>query len=365
MRNRAWGFVLFWGRITSYTNGMSTAWHTGTPPTDWDTQQANLSAHFLQGRAWAALQETQGKTVYYASGKSWSWVAIRESNRLGSRLYAPYGPTASSPAALTRAITALLECAAEIGVDYIRIEPQSPNAKKVLKQLRAKRAHRDIQPKNTLIKDLDRPDEELFAEMMSTNRRLYRRAEQTGFMFTQSHDPADIAPFLEMIHQVAARTGIQPHSDNYYRQMVETLLPLKAASIFIARYKGEPVSAAIVYEDARTRYYAHAASAESARKLQPSVYLVGHLIFDAKAQGKLHFDYFGVAPPHASKKHRWAGFSQFKRSFGGHEVEYTGTWEIPLKKARYQAYRLFNRLQRAKTKSRKFAARTVKRITKR
>lgn len=344
---------------------MNSVWHIGTPPTDWDEQQANLSAHFLQGRAWATLQEVRGKKIYYASAKHWSWMAILESNRLGSRLYTPYGPTASSPASLDKAIAALLECAQELDVDYIRVEPQAPNAKKILRQLHAKHAHRDIQPKNTLIKDLDRPDEELFAEMMSTNRRLYRRAEQTGFTFQQSYDPVDIAPFLDMIHQVAARTGIQPHSDEYYQQMVQTLLPLKAASIFTARHNGKPVSTAIVYEDAHTRYYAHGANAESARKLQPSVYLVGHMIFDAKAQGKEHFDYYGVAPPNAPKKHKWAGFSQFKRSFGGREVDYAGTWEIPLKKARYQAYRLFNRIQHAKTKSRKLAARTVKRLTKR
>ena len=334
-------------------------WHTGTPPKEWDEQQSNLSAHFLQSRGWALFQEAQGKKIYYASGKTWSWIAILESNRFGSRLYTPYGPTASSPSSLTKAIEVLTACAEELDVDFVRIEPQSPNAKKTLKQLRAKRAHRDIQPKNTLVKDLDRPDEELFSEMMSTNRRLYRRAAETGFTFQQSYDPADIEPFLDMIHQVAARTGIQPHSDAYYRKMVETLLPLKAASIFIAKHNGDSVATAIIYEDAHTRYYAHGGNAESARKLQPSVYLVGHMIFDAKAQGKQHFDYYGVAPPHAPKTHKWAGFSQFKRSFGGREVEYAGTWEIPIKKARYQAYRLINRIQRAKTKSRKFVKRVV------
>ena len=341
----------------------ATTWHTGTPSADWDKLQTELSAHFLQQRSWMLFQESLGKKIYFANGSGWSWVAILETNRLGSRLYTPYGPTASSPAALTRAITALTDCANELGVDYLRIEPQGPNAKKVLKQLHAKRAHRDIQPKNTLIKNLDRPDDELFAEMMPTNRRLYRRATESGFSFEQSHDPIDLSYFLDMIHQVAARTGIQPHSDEYYTQMAKALFPHKAAALFIAKHNDKPVATAIVYEDARTRYYAHGANAESARKLQPSVYLVGHMIFDAKARGKKYFDYYGVAPPHTPKTHTWSGFSQFKRSFGGREVEYSGTWEIPLKKTRYQAYRLFNRLQRVKSDSRKLARRTVRRIT--
>jgi lipid II:glycine glycyltransferase (peptidoglycan interpeptide bridge formation enzyme) len=337
--------------------------NTGTPPKGWDELQSSLSAHFLQSRAWAAFQESQGKKVFYASGASWSWVALYESNRFGSRLYAPYGPTAKSPESLKRAIESLVACAEAEDVDFIRVEPQAPSAKKTLRLLRAKRAHRDIQPKNTLIKDLDRPNEELFAEMMSTNRRLHRRAAETGFTFSKSYDPASAKTFLDFIHQVATRTGIQPHSDQYYTSMVQTLLPLGAAAIFTAMHNGTPVSSSIVFQDAHTRYYAHAASAESTRKLQPSVYLLGYLIFDAKNDGKKYFDYYGVAPPHAPKTHKWAGLSQFKRSFGGREVEYSGTWEIPLKKARYQAYRLINRVQHISTKSRKLARSTVRRIT--
>src|SRR6266702_3576991 len=214
---------------------MSTLWHTGIPPLDWDERQTNLSAHFLQGRGWALFQKALGKKVYYASGAHWSWIAIYETNRFGSRLYAPYGPTASSPASLTKALAILVECADELDVDFVRVEPQAPSAKKVLRQLHAKRAHRDIQPKNTLIKDLDRPDEDLFSEMMSTNRRLYRRAAEAGFTFTQSYNPDDVELFLDMIRQVAARTGIQPHSDGYFTKMVETLFPIKAAALFVAR----------------------------------------------------------------------------------------------------------------------------------
>lgn len=337
-------------------------WKTGTPPEDWDTHQTTLSAHFLQQRGWALFQAAQDKQLFYAATKHWSWMAVLETSTFGSRLYAPYGPTASSPSALKQAIEALKDCAEAQNADFIRIEPQAPQAKKILKQLKARRAHRDIQQKNTLVKDLTQSDDELFAEMMSTNRRLYRRAAETGFTFESTQDPRKISLFLDMIHQVAARTGIQPHSDRYFTTMAESLLPAGAATFHIASHNGKPVATAFTFENERTRYYAHAAAAESARKLQPSVYLVGHLIFDAKRLGKSAFDYNGVAPPHAPKSHPWAGFSQFKRSFGGNEVEYVGTWEIPIKKARYQAYRLLVGLADAKSKSRKFAQRTLRKV---
>jgi lipid II:glycine glycyltransferase (peptidoglycan interpeptide bridge formation enzyme) len=322
-----------------------TPWQSGVPPESWNEHQTKLAAHFLQGRAWALFQEARGKKIFYAAGTHWSWLAILEENRFGSRLYTPYGPTATSPAGLKNALGSLLSCGAASGVDFIRIEPHAPQAKKMLKGYPAKHAHRDIQPKHTLIKDLDHSEEALYSEMASTNRRLYRRAEESGFSFDRRNDPAAIRIFLDMIHEVAARTGIQPHSDEYFTTMANVLLPQKAATLFVTYHNKKPVASCIVFEDATTRYYAHAATAESARKLQPGVPLMGHIIFDAKAQGRLHFDYYGVAPPH-SENHTWAGLSQFKRSFGGHEVEYSGTWEIPIKKARYQAYRLLRRIRK-------------------
>jgi lipid II:glycine glycyltransferase (peptidoglycan interpeptide bridge formation enzyme) len=339
----------------------TTTWQTGVPPESWDQQQADLAAHFLQSRAWAAFQLALGKQTFYACGTGWSWTAVLEVNRFGSYLYTPYGPTARSPQSQQKAIESLTACAAQNNVDFVRIEPQSPKAKKTLRDLRAKHAHRDIQPKNTLVKDLDRPFDELYAEMASTNRRLYRQSEKNGFTFESSYDPADLRYFLEMIHEVAKRTGMQPHTDEYFRTMVQALMPLKAARFFIARNNGKPVSVCIVFEDSTTRYYAHAANAESARKLQPSVPLMGHLIFSAQDEGKKYFDYYGVAPPNATNGHKWEGFSRFKRSFGGREVEYSGTWEIPVKLAKYQAYRILSRVRDAGSKSRKFVRKSLKR----
>jgi len=325
-------------------------WKTGTPSNEWDKRQAELSAHFLQSRAWALFQAALGKQIFFAADKHWSWMALLEKNRFGSYLYTPNGPTASSPQSLKRAIAALVECAKTQSADFVRIEPMAPHAKKALKELRAKHTHKDIQPKHTLIKDLDRPYDELYAEMASTNRRLYRQAAKNGFTFESSYDQQYLAPFLEMIHEVAKRTGIQPHPDTYFRQMTEVLLPLKAARFFVARHNGTLVSISIVFENATTRYYAHAASAGFARKLQPSVPLVGHLIFNAQEEGKHYFDYNGVAPPGSPKTHKWAGFSQFKRSFGGREVEFSGTWEIPIKHVRYHTYRLLGHARDARRK---------------
>jgi lipid II:glycine glycyltransferase (peptidoglycan interpeptide bridge formation enzyme) len=54
---------------------------------------------------------------------------------------------------------------------------------------------------------------------------------------------------------------------------------------------------------------------------------------------------FGVSPAN-QPNHRWAGFSKFKRSFGGYEVAYGGTWEKPIKQVRYSALKFARKISK-------------------
>lgn len=319
-------------------------WHEGVPDAAWDKEQTKRGAHFLQGSAWAAFQQARGRNVFYAASDGWSWLAFVEHSKLGSYLYCPYGPTVQSSKALQSAMTALKTCGKKLRVDFVRVEPQGPVNEKDLRALQLHRAHSDIQPRHTLIKELTRDDDALLSEMSATNRRLYRHAARDGFTFQSSHNPKDIAPFLTMMHEVAKRQHITPHRDEYFTKMAETLLPLKAATLFYALHQGQIVASCFAFENAATRYYVHAAAADSARHLRPGVPLMGYLIFDAKAAGKKYFDYYSIAPPD-EPNHKWAGFTQLKKSFGGEVKSMLGTWELPVKMVRYHAYRIVRRIK--------------------
>jgi lipid II:glycine glycyltransferase (peptidoglycan interpeptide bridge formation enzyme) len=86
---------------------------------------------------------------------------------------------------------------------------------------------------------------------------------------------------------------------------------------------------------AKTRYYAHAGSFDEARKLQANSPLLTYLIIDAKKSGMKIFDFYGVSPAN-EPSNPWAGFSKFKRSFGGYDKKFSGTWEFPLNKLNYK-----------------------------
>ncbi len=317
-------------------------WHKGVPDAAWDTHLFASGGHFLQSSHWAAFQVALEQSVFYAQGKDWQCLAILEKSRTGRRLYCPYGPTAQSSKALSDAFKSLHRLAKEHKALFVRVEPILPVVRIGLGSLGLKPALKDIQPAQTWVQHLRKSVDELLADFTPTNRNLYRTAVNKELSFRASEDPSDITVFLTMIHDVAAHTGMQPHSDHYYKTMAKVLLPRHAAKVYIAERKGKPVGAAVVFDSPSTRYYAHAGNLLSARKLHPGSPLLATMIFDAKKSGLTTFDFVGIAPL-GQDNHPWKGFSTFKRSFGGEYVAYRGTWELPA----HPLYRLYRGVYQA------------------
>lgn len=320
-------------------------WHKGIPDSRWDDKLFTSGGHFLQSSHWAAFQEALGRTVFYGSDDGWQCMAIIEQSRTGTRLYCPYGPLATDEPALVQAFQALTKLARAHKALFVRIEPILTKQKVSLGDFKIKRALKDIQPPQTWVLDLNQTEEEIMAGFTPTNRNLYRTAGNKGLTFRASDDPADLPVFLQMVHEVAANTGIKQHSDRYYEVMANVLLPRKAAKLYIAEHEGTPVAAAFVFDGKNTRYYTHAGSLLQSRKLHPGAPLLATMIFDAKKHGQSYFDFVGVAPVGA-ENHPWEGFTKFKQSFGGHYKLYLGTWELPT----HPFYRLYRGVYQAHKK---------------
>jgi lipid II:glycine glycyltransferase (peptidoglycan interpeptide bridge formation enzyme) len=305
--------------------------------------------YFLQTKAWADFQASLGRRVHQQSGPGWSFLAVEERNPAGKVLYAPYGPAASSPAAFDAALAALEGVARSCGAVFVRIEPVSaglemPAAAEELRRRGLQPAPVNQQPELSWIVDLDGDFKDVLAAMKPVNRNLYRNIHKKGVTFRTSQDPDDIRILLNFLHMTARRNGFKPQSDEYLTQVAGSLMPAGAATLFIAELHGGPIAAALAYDSADTRTYAHAALDDSHRKLSAGIPLLVTLMADAKERGLKHVDLWGVAPAD-QPDHKWAGFTAFKKSFGGREVSYPGTWDLPVKKLRYGAYQLARKLR--------------------
>ncbi|RUQ21234.1 lipid II:glycine glycyltransferase FemX [Kocuria sp. HSID16901] len=299
----------------------------------------------LQSEAWATFQRDLGHDVIQHTGDGYSYLAIVEGGRAGKYLYCPYGPVAESAQAFTRALDDLKRLAARKKCLFVRVEPASPEMfpKGVdpVDDLTSRGmflAQRQIQPSHTWMVDLTQDEDALLQGMKSTNRNLHRNIHKKGVTFEESHDPADVAVLLKYLHQTAERVGFNRQQDAYLTQAAKSLFPLDAASVYLIRVEGEPIGAAMVYDSEDTRTYAHASMSFEHRRLSANNPLVSTMMLDAKAKGLKRFDMFGIAPDD-EPDHPWAGFTGFKKSFGGYAVTTPGTWDLPVSLPAYRAFR--------------------------
>ena len=304
--------------------------------------------HFLQSSAWQAFQESLGRKTFSRSGDGWEFMAILEHGTLNSRLYCPYGPYARDETAFLESLVALYKLGIEQKVTFIRVEPENPDFTKTLKNRHWKPVnYQQLQPSHTSVIDLSIPEDELIANMSQPVRNIYRNYRKKGVTVHKSNDPKDISILLEFIHQVAKRTGIQPHSDKYFQKQAEALFLIDAATLWYATLDKEPIGAALFYNGEDTRIYAHAgaSSLPEHRKLNAGTAILDEAIIDAKQHGFKKVDLYGIAPDGSPTSHPWFGFTKFKRSFGGNDIEFAGAWDLPLKKPAYWLYRAYQKLR--------------------
>lgn len=308
----------------------------------WMKLQEAVGGHFLQSVAWAEVGRAQNLGVVRAAGDGWSYQGFVTRGRGGVHyLYCPYGPTVKRAGLMKQVAVDWRE---RLDVDFVRAEPMGAVAAGELQQLGMMEV-KEFQPKHTLVVDLTRPVEELRSDLASGHRNPINGTERRGLAVRLGEGAKDLDRFLEFMYATAVRTGFRPHSDDYFRMLVRVLEPAGALKQFVIEHEGRPVAAALSFDYAGTRAYAHAASDPEARKLNMMASLVWWMMMDAKDQGFKRFDLWGIAPEGAPKSHPWAGFTQFKRGFGGQEEAHVGTWELPLKPVKYRLYAAAKRLQ--------------------
>jgi lipid II:glycine glycyltransferase (peptidoglycan interpeptide bridge formation enzyme) len=310
----------------------------GIPGEDWDELLRHLSGHFLQSRAWMSFQHALGNSVVSANGDGWMWSGTLQQAGPFRYLYTPYGPTAQTPQKLVTAIANLRSAGAQLHCDFVRVEPDhEPGALPP-----STRAVRPRQPRATWLLGLEPGEAELRRGLTKGHKGSINSAPRKGI--SCHRDDAGIDEFLRLLHCTEKHSQIATHSDEYFRTLASALDPTHL-SIYFAAKDGDNIATAMAFHFNSTTYYAHAGADPQYRNLSASAPLLWQMISDAKQRGDRVFDFWGVTTS-TDPKHPWAGFTQFKRSFGGELHERAGTFDIPIRRGRYAAFSLLHRLVR-------------------
>jgi Acetyltransferase (GNAT) domain len=311
-----------------------------SPPDDsWDATLHAMGGHFLQSTAWMHVQAALGYQVTWRRGPDWQWSGAVRGGRFPRYLYAPYGPAAASDTAA--ALQDVAAASRSLALDFARVEPAA-GALTALASMGARRAAQ-VQPRWTWVLDLRADVDTLRAGLERGHRSRINAAPRRGIRVYRTANPADIEIFLSLQRSARPARSFHGQPESYHRTVAQTLMPLGAAALYVAEAEGQALAASICFDFGPTRYYAHATSdSEVGRRLGAGPPLLWQMILDAKERGCTTFDFWGVTAGD-DPSHPWAGFSRFKKAFGGRLLERAGTWELPLRPLRYRLYSVARR----------------------
>lgn len=304
----------------------------------------NMKIPITQSREWQKLQNDLKESSFLEENEHFYYLAIKKSTPVGNYLYLPYGPVLEEKSDFKAALKSLEELAEKENCIFVRIEPQIPD----LKLPKNAKKSKDLSPKETWMIDLTGNEDELKSKLPSRLLRYYKGHENKGIKIETSKNPSDIHYLLDLQKALADKKGISTFSEHY----LETELKQDFATLYLVKYtdeetkKTEIVAAGLVFDYEDTRYNLQGAQNDTGRSLHATGILTIQLIMDAYKDGKKLFDFWGIAPEGAPKDHPWAGFTNFKKTFAGYEVDYVGTYDIVLKPSKYKLYKLLRSARR-------------------
>ncbi len=196
----------------------------------------------------------------------------------------------------------------------IIIEPKNKSDQKKLKMNGFRLSKTPYLPSRTLRIDLTKSKEKIFNQLKKDCRYAIKKNENLEFKNYELNDLEKFRNFWK--EAVGIKRYVPPLS-----QLVEMKKSFKEDSLFLTTENGE--SGAIFLNSGDISYYWQAFTNKVGRKKMYQYRIVWEGISWAKKKKAKLFDFEGIYDSRFPNK-SWLGFTHFKKSFGGNEVEYPG-----------------------------------------
>lgn len=295
---------------------------------------------FMQSWNWGQFQKSLKRKVWYLGifgDKELIGICLcyKVPTKLRTHIYTSNGPIIDlekahdiMPALLKKLRTfALKEDALFVRLDPLILD--SEENKTTLRQLGLKRATTNTQAENKWILDISSDEDILLSKMRKNTRYSIKRSAKEGVRVDCSLDFKDFDKFWDLYIETVERQKFIPHDKDYYINQIKAFAQDRQYRIYWAHLKGKILATALIPFYGDTAYYLHAASSNEIKNTFPAHALIWQSIKDAKAEGLTYFDFWGIAPTD-NPKHQWAGFSFFKKGFGGFRQDVIRAHDLPI-----------------------------------
>jgi peptidoglycan pentaglycine glycine transferase (the first glycine) len=322
----------------------------------WDSFTKDNSADFglLQSWQWGELSKSRGFDIYRIAVVEGEQILSivqleKRSLKLGkSYFYIPRGPVITDSKAMADQQADVLdvlfykikELATTEKVIFTRMDPAWSDNKELQSILKKSgfKFTGQVQPKQTIILNLKKSEEELLAEMKSKTRYNIRVARKREVTIDEGNQYFD--DFWGLMQKTSKRQEITQHSKTYYQKLLDILGKEQIVKLKVAKIGNKIVAANFVVYFGDWCVYLYGASDYEYRGKMAPYLLQWETIKEAMELGYKHYDFWGV------DEKQWPGISRFKTGFSPKKeiTTYIGSWDKVYSKMWYNLYRLATKL---------------------
>ncbi len=333
-------------------------------PQEWERfNLAQLNTLFVQSPNYGEFYKKMGESFFilgiYDTNRTLvggSLVVTVHAKR-GDFLLLPLGPILpkeKSEEAFTALTGELILEAKKQKIGFIRATPfleDTEEHQELFRRAGYKKAPMHVFAEHTSLLDITPPSDVLLAQMKKNHRNLIRRCEREGVRVVLQTVTEAIEPLDQLMDTTVKRHGFHRFSKKYMTAQFESFSASGNVVIFQAFLPDGRLdaSAMIFYYGTMGAYY-HGASLNLDPRLPSSYLLQWTAIQEAKRRGCLWYNFWGIAPPNATKSHPFFGVTHFKQGFGGgvkhllpaHDLpiswKYPFTWTIETVRRFYRGF---------------------------
>lgn len=244
---------------------------------------------------------------------------------------------------------------------FIQLEPNLPSDTEYsilnTESLLRPAAH-PLFTKYTFVLDLQKNEEELLAAMHSKTRYNIRVAEKHNVVVSEDNSKESFEQYLKLMLETTSRQGFYAHTPLYHKSLFE-ILPKKQISnslsyhLLNANLGSKTLTSWVLFVFKDTLYYPYGASSRENREVMANNLIAWEAIKFGKKLGLKYFDMWGALGPEPDKNDPWYGFHRFKEGYGAKLVEFVGSYDLVIKPAIYEIYKVADKLRWGLLKLRK------------
>jgi len=203
----------------------------------------------------------------------------------------------------------------------IVIEPKNTNHRSSITKHGFKQSKSYFVPSKTVHIDLIKSEKQLLKEMHYKTRYNIKKAINNKLKVIMSKDIERFANFWQecALKQRAMWIPQKKEIKEIYNAFSNY------ANLLFAFHSNELVAGILLLHSNKISYYMYAASSNNGKKLFAPTLAAWEAIKLSKKKGSKFFDFEGIYDNRFPLK-SWKGFTRFKKSFGGNEVEYPGAF---------------------------------------